>query len=263
MKKHEKTNGNNANNSNNGNNGNTNKENNSNNENESNKKVSSKKLHKINNKTAKVWCIENGIRPNIFVSKIDSVHWDAIKSKTRDITKIIKKIMTSKNFKNIDNVLINNESNKISQKGGSVINNTKTNILKNHVHNIILSFCIGGITNIAKLHDKKSLTYKTCYPIKNTLCKIDRNSSLTSKNASQYVIYNELFNARKGQNILKLNLVSKIPADVLKVLKTYYKKDMDKCDRKIENNRQSFAKRISKKVIKKPVQKKFKFVKKK
>ena len=211
MKKHEKISSNNSNINNNGNNANTNKENNSNNESETNKKINSKKLHRINNKIAKMWAIENGIRPNIFVNKNDSVHWDAIKSKTKDITKIIKKIMTSKNFKNIDNVLINNESNKISQKAGSVINNTKTNSLKDHVHNIILSFCIGGITNIAKLHDKKSLTYKTCYPIKNTLCKIDRNSSLTSKNATQYVIYNELFNARKGQNILKLNLVSKIP----------------------------------------------------
>ena len=260
MKKHEQKNINNGNNS---NNGSTNKETNSNSENESNKKVSAKKLHRINNKTAKMWCIQNGIRPNIFVSKDESSHWDAIKSKTRDITTIIKKIMTSKNLENIDNVLINNESNKISQKGGNVINNTKTNILKDPIHNIILSFCIGGITNIAKLHDKKSFTYKTCYPIKNTLCKIDRNSSLTIKNASQYVIYNELFMARKGINILKLNLVSKIPADVLKVLKTYYKKDMDKCDRKIENNRQSFSKKISKKVIKKPLHKKTKFVKKK
>ena len=154
--------------------------------------------------------------------------------------------MTSKNLKNIDNVLINNESNKISQKGGNVINNTKTNILKDPIHNIILSFCIGGITNIAKLHDKKSFTYKTCYPIKNTLCKIDRNSSLTLKNASQYVVYNELFMARKGINILKLNLVSKIPADVLKVLKKYYKKDIDRCDRKIEIVKYVFTKKIDK-----------------
>ena len=158
----------------------------------------------------------------------------------------------------MNEVLINDESNTDNnvKKGGSLINNTKTNILNDNIHNIILAFCIGGVTNIAKLHDKKSLTYKTCFPFKNTLCKLDMKSSLTSKNATQYVVYNELFMARKGQNILKLNLISKIPADVLKVMKKYYKKDIDKCDRKINVNQQKSTSKSKSKSKQKSVKQK-------
>ena len=206
-----------------------------------NKVINTRSLRNMeNNKLAKRWCIENGIRPHIFVNKSPKLNWNLIKKNTKEITKVIKKIATSKNFQNMNEVLINDESNTDNnvKKGGSLINNTKTNILNDNIHNIILAFCIGGVTNIAKLHDKKSMTYKTCFPFKNTLCKLDMKSSLTSKNATQYVVYNELFMARKGQNILKLNLISKIPADVLKVMKKYYKKDIDKCDRKINMNQQ-------------------------
>jgi HrpA-like RNA helicase len=224
-----------------------------------------------NNKLAKGWCIRNGIRPNVFVQKNTKIHWDKIKKNTRDITKVIKNIATTKNFQNMNDVLIDNESNSISsnknKKGGTLINNIKTNILEDKTHNIILAFCIGGVTNIAKLHDKKSMTYKTCFPFKNTLCKLDRDSSLTSKNATQYVVYNELFMLRKGQNILKLNLISKIPADVLKIMKKYYKNDIDKCDRKLEISNQkqkqkqkTFTKTVSKqkfiKKVKSPQKKK-------
>lgn len=211
-----------------------------------------------NNKLAKRWCIENGIQPHIFVQKNNKQNWDKIKRNTRDITKVIKKIATSKNFQNMNEVLINDESNTDNnvKKGGSLINNTKTNILNDNIHNIILAFCIGGVTNIAKLHDKKSMTYKTCFPFKNTLCKLDMKSSLTSKNATQYVVYNELFMAKKGQNILKLNLISKIPADVLKVMKKYYKKDIDKCDRKITMNEQKSKSKLKSKVKKSVKQKK-------
>ena len=85
----------------------------------------------------------------------------------------------------------------------------------------------------------------------NTLCKLDKDSSLTSKNATQYVVYNELFMLRKGQPILKLNLISKIPADVLKVMKKYYKKDIDKCDRKLDFNSSKSSKSNPKKVVQK------------
>ena len=224
-----------------------------------NKVINTRSLRNIeNNKLAKNWCIENGIRVNAFIQKNNKIHWDKIKKNTREITKIIKNITSSKNFETMNEVLINNESNNESsatiikkKKGGNLINNTKTNILKDNVHNIILAFCIGGVTNIAKLHDKKSMTYKTCFPFKNTLCKLDMKSSLTSKNATQYVVYNELFMARKGQNILKLNLISKIPADVLKVMKKYYKKDIDKCDRKLDVNSSKSSKSNSKKVVQK------------
>ena len=218
---------------------------------DNNKVINTRSLRNIeNNKLAKGWCIENGIRPNIFIQKNTKIHWDKIRKNTKDITKVIKNIATSKNFQNMNEVLIDNESNIESyKKGGSLINNTKTNVLEDNTHNIILAFCIGGVTNIAKLHDKKSMTYKTCFPFKNTLCKLDKDSSLTSKNATQYVVYNELFMLRKGQSILKLNLISRIPADVLKIMKKYYKKDIDKCDRKLEVNDQkqkSFTKTVSK-----------------
>ena len=230
-----------------------------------NKVINTSSIRNIeNNKLAKKWCIENGIRPNIFVQKNTRLHWDKIKKNTREITKVIKNISSSKNFKNMNEVLINNESDVNNvKKGGTLINNTKTNILEDNNHNIILAFCIGGVTNIAKLHDKKSMTYKTCFPFKNTLCKLDMKSSLTAKNASQYVVYNELFMARKGQNILKLNLISKIPADVLKVMKKYYKKDIDKCDRKLDiNNKKQKQKSFTKTVSKQKFVKKMKTPKK-
>ena len=103
------------------------------------------------------------------------------------------------------------------------------NQLNDKVHNIILAFCVGGITNIAYIHDKKNMIYKTCFPQDKILCKIDRNSSLTNKNATQYIIYNELFMLKKGVSILKLNIVTKIPADVLKIMKKYYTLYYKKC----------------------------------
>ena len=44
-----------------------------------------------NNKLAKRWCIDNGIRPNVFIQKDIKIHWDKIRKNTRDITKVMNK----------------------------------------------------------------------------------------------------------------------------------------------------------------------------
>ena len=221
----------------------TNNEMNSNNE--PNNLTTSKKLYI---KEAKKWCYDNGIQSRYFIDQgIQNKSWDQIKNETKQITPILNKIIQTNNFKNLNNVLVSmnelntlNKNTKVKQikkvinknkikKGGSLLDQIYLNQLNDKVHNIILAFCVGGITNIAYIHDKKNMIYKTCFPQDKILCKIDRNSSLTNKNATQYIIYNELFMLKKGMSILKLNIVTKIPSDVLKIMKKYYEIYYKKC----------------------------------
>ena len=88
--------------------------------------------------------------------------------------------------------------------------------------NILMALAIGNICNLAKLTDEKKNIYKTCFPLSKRYAKFDANSTLTIKNRSKIVLYNELFTMRKDQPILKLNLVTKIPNDIiLKIKKDY------------------------------------------
>jgi len=127
----------------------------------------------------------------------------------------------------LDNIPINNKvATNFIQQGGYRAKSYEVNLFpdaetyNSYEKNILMAISIGNITNIAKLNDSKKNIYKTCFPLKKVLCKFDPNSSLASK--PSIVLYNELFMRRKDERILKLNLVTKIPNDILSVIKKKY-----------------------------------------
>jgi HrpA-like RNA helicase len=90
--------------------------------------------------------------------------------------------------------------------------------------NILMAMGIGNITNLAILNEEsKNKSYMTCFPIKKVQANIDPKSSLTLKNRTKIVLYNTLFTTYKDQKILKLNLVTKIPPDVMIAIRDQYK----------------------------------------
>ena len=167
-------------------------------------------------KEAQRWCYEHGINAKPFIDKGSSgKSWDKVRMETRLITQII------------NDELKRSDINKVNQKNYKLFNLIHSNEMKEKNLNIILSFCVGGITNIASLYDKKNKIYRTCFPEEKKLCKIDRNSSISSP--TQFILYNELFMSNKKSSVLKLNIVSKIPNDVLRVMKKYYDVYYQKC----------------------------------
>ena len=95
--------------------------------------------------------------------------------------------------------------------------------------NILMALSIGNITNLAKQIDKKKMIYKTCFPEKKVYVNLDKNTTLTAKNATKLIMYHELFMARKDARFLKLNITTKIPVDVISVLKKDYIKFIKPC----------------------------------
>ena len=86
--------------------------------------------------------------------------------------------------------------------------------------NILMALAIGNITNMAKKVNAQKGLYKSCFPQEKIVVGIDRNSSLSKKNYSEHIMYNEIFMIQK--NMLKLNLVTKMPNEiVLKIKKNY------------------------------------------
>ncbi len=88
--------------------------------------------------------------------------------------------------------------------------------------NIVMSLCMGLVTQMAKLVNKGRSIYKTCFPLKRMDCMFDRETSLVTKVKPSLVFYGELFQTRKDQSILKLNFVNRIPTIVMDRLKDYY-----------------------------------------
>jgi hypothetical protein len=64
--------------------------------------------------------------------------------------------------------------------------------------------------------------------------KFDQNTTLTLKNRTKIVLYNELFTTHKDQKILKLNLVTKIPNDIILKIKKEYNEYIKTCFEKHE-----------------------------
>jgi HrpA-like RNA helicase len=90
--------------------------------------------------------------------------------------------------------------------------------------NILMALGIGNITNLAILNEEsKNKSYMTCFPIKKVQANIDPKSTLSLKNRTKIVLYNTLFTTYKDQKILKLNLVTKIPPDVMLAIRDQYK----------------------------------------
>jgi len=134
--------------------------------------------------------------------------------------------------------------------------------------NILMALSIGSITNLAKQIDKKKLIYKTCFPEKKVYVNLDKNTTLTAKNATKLIMYHELFMARKDAKFLKLNITTKIPVDVISVLKKDYIKFIKPCfvEEKMnyeQSKNKSKDKSKFKDKSKKKFKSKFKFQKKK
>jgi len=143
------------------------------------------------------------------------------------------------NYKDVDyhNLLDFDEINaKNPQSGGYTTKPYEINLFPNAKNNhqskeknILTSLVIGNICNLAVLTDPKKNIYKTCFPTVKMLAKFDQNTTLTIKNRTKVVLYNELFTTYKNQKILKLNLVTKIPNDIILKIKEEYKNYIKLC----------------------------------
>ncbi len=80
--------------------------------------------------------------------------------------------------------------------------------------NIMASLYTGLIVNSAKPIASSKDLFTTIFPIKRTLCKFDRNTTLKSRGKPSIVFYGELFKQSHEQPILKLNFVNKVPKKV-------------------------------------------------
>ena len=223
---------------------------------------------------ARYWCRQNGISPRTFVTRNKKGNWDLIGEKARKINDILMKIVRPaelrkkyynayKNDGGKENIaLINNEikreknmiidpdqdildsdleiSSNVLQSAGYVAKPYEINLFPNAMNtqskekNILTSLVIGNICNLAVLMDPKKNIYKTCFPTVKMQAKFDQNSTLTIKNRTKIVLYNELFTTHKDQKVLKLNLVTKIPNDIILKVKKEYKEYLKPCFEKQE-----------------------------
>jgi hypothetical protein len=213
----------------------------------------------------KTWCLKNGINSRVFV-KNDSRGWDAIKNSTQRLNDILMKIVRPPELRNKYYSEYKNDGNSgtkaqnsvelitdssadifndaefsdfnganIIQQGGYEHRSYEINLFPDAVDmgsfdkNIMMSLSIGNITNLAKLINKGKVLYKTCFPMKKVFAKFDRNTTLMPKNITKLVMYHELFTMSKTQPTLKLNICTKIPADIIAEIKKKYKMNIPNC----------------------------------
>lgn len=174
---------------------------------------------------------------------------DSLKVLKNNINKKNKIIIDgdNKNIYESNNVL--EETNDIlMQEAGFVNKPYEINLFPNAAphnskeKNIMMALAIGNICNTAKLiNDKKGL-YKTCFPEKKIYAGLDRNTTLIGKNRTKVILYSELFMRRKDEKILKLNMVSKIPIDIITILKNNYGDFIKSCFTKEESPKDNMKK---------------------
>lgn len=88
---------------------------------------------------------------------------------------------------------------------------------------IMATLAIGASTNIAKLTSGD--IYIPCFPIEPLKCRFDRNTTL--KSTPEYVLFDELFSSNMNSKYIKLNMVTTIPPNIIKLLKG--NKDLSSC----------------------------------
>ena len=96
----------------------------------------------------------------------------------------------------------------------------------NKEDNILAALANGLYINMAKSFNNK---YMTCFPLEKTMCKPDPKTTLSLKVHPAFLFYNELFMMREGQSELKLNFITKMPSDVLAIVKEKYEKYIPDC----------------------------------
>ena len=221
------------------------------------------------NGNPKWWCSHHGINKKIFINRTNNNNWDLIGNKSYKLNDSLMKIVqpaelkkkyfnqykkdgATENLKEINKEINNTKkmiidydddilninmklNNKILQMGGYSRKPYELNLFPNaslfnkKEHNILISLGIGNITNTARLIDKNGM-YLTCFPEKKVIAKPDMNSTLKTK--PTLLLYHELFTMRKNQNVLKLNLVTKLPTEITKILKKDYEKFIKICFQK-------------------------------
>ena len=88
---------------------------------------------------------------------------------------------------------------------------------------IMATLAIGASTNIARLTGGD--IYIPCFPIEPLKCRFDRNTTL--KSTPEYVLFDELFSSNMNSKYVKLNMVTTIPPNIIKLLKG--NKDLSSC----------------------------------
>jgi hypothetical protein len=178
----------------------------------------------------KYWCRKNGINSRVFVNRNKKNNWDIIYEKSRKLNDILMKIIRPARLKKeyynlykndggkddikmieneINNNLIIDPDNNIldTELYGGYIDEIKNRgyhskpyeinlfpnsiLLENKEKNILMSFIIGNLCNIAVLIDSNKKIYKTCFPINKVNAKFDQSTTLSQKYLPKYILYNE------------------------------------------------------------------------
>jgi hypothetical protein len=191
----------------------------------------------------------------------------------REKTQIVDKGEDVLSTETEEEIVIENDLDKL-QSGGYRVKPYEVNLFPNAVNmgndekNILMSLAVGNICNMAKLTNSKTGIYKTCFPINKVYAKFDPNTTLSAKNRTNIVIYNELFTMYKDQKILKLNLVTKMPNEIIlklskeerESIKTCFEKEKENIKRINSGNKQKVQKQQKQKYDQK--KKKSKYYKK-
>ena len=98
--------------------------------------------------------------------------------------------------------------------------NASSNFMNTKDKNVIMAFALGNVINTAKVINPQRAIFKTCFPEKKVEVFLDKNSTLTKANFSKVILYYDLFMVRK--NSPKLNLVCKLPPNIITILQKEY-----------------------------------------
>lgn len=218
-------------------------------------KLSSKRSSKKNNINNKKTKKRNSINNN----KVSKSSSKSSSKKNNIYNKNINKRNTINNNKK------NNKSTKSYEPKSYELKPYELNLFPNILpfdnkyNNIMYCLAVGNIINISKLINKNKRYYKSCFPLKHMMCQPDKSSTI--KVLPQVVMYDELFMSKSDQILLKMNVVNKIPQQILSKLKTDYPL-ISKCFTK--NNNSSFVmpkkpKYQFKQKFKQPYKQKFKY----
>ena len=94
--------------------------------------------------------------------------------------------------------------------------------------NIMMALAIGNFINLAKIKNGSNDIYESCFAEKKKFAKINDKTFLSGN--PKIIMYHELFMSNINTKFLKLNMVNKLPNNVLEKIKTDYGKFI-KCDR--------------------------------
>jgi len=211
------------------------------------KKGSIKEIEK-QTRNIKKWCQEHFINYNKLVK---------VKHMSQQIHRNLKDVMRMTSFKPqkssksskksfVDENDTANYDIELEQKGGVRKENPLDKYFKFNIDynididdRIILSLLNGMFINVAKLTNPSKMIYSPCFPNQNIDAKINMDSLL--KTPSKLVFYEELFMFNKSSKILKLNLCSQIPIQLVEDVKDLYNDHIKNCF--IETKQKSFSHR--------------------